>query len=412
MPTGVATRSQKNKDIKSKMDGNLNSSNSNTSYVAIVSGSDKEENAERELVTGLRDRLAAAEYRVQELEDQLTRQCDKVEFFKNKCSHQKDTIETLQNTIGHLTEQKSRNILVHAGIQTETDAKVVATQTEVSMMQEKIIDKICNSKTVNQITLGTSLCRRASTEDKEGVDYHAEGRKNKLNKGNKISEIDVLKVRKEDNAIQNIAHKSPRSARKILVLGDSHVRGSAVILNSSLCAHEHECIVQTICKPNALFRSVVADVHELVGDFGFEDYVIVEAGSNDILKGITFRTEIVSELLTKLAHTNVLFLSVPFASGRLVLNNLIADYNYNLYKILLSYGCINVGFIDVNKVLGNGFRNIDGFHMSKRGKRKMFDYIVRCLDLSSTCDESVKCFINTENLIQVNVIDDCASSNF
>lgn len=410
MPTGITTRSQKIKDVKNQKDGNLNSSSSNTSYIAIVSGNEREVNPEKELVTELRDRLAAATYRVQELEEQLSQQCNKAEFFKNKCSHQKDTIVTLQKTIGDLTERENRNILVHVGMQTETDTKVIATQTEVLSMQKKATGKVCNDKTVNLLTSDPLPNRKASTGEKERATHHEEDRKNKLMKGNKIGEKDVLKVRYGGTTIQNIPHKSSHSARKILVLGDSHVRDSAVILGSSL--GEHECIVQTICKPNALFRSVVADVDKLVEGFGFQDYVIIEAGSNDILKGVTFRTEIVSELISKLAHTNVLFLSVPFAGGRLVLNNLIADYNYNLYKVLLSYGCANVGFIDLNRILGSGFRNIDGFHMSKRGKKKIFNYIVRCLDLCNTYNESVKCFINTGNLIQVSVSDDCASSNF
>lgn len=112
------------------------------------------------------------------------------------------------------------------------------------------------------------------------------------------------------------------------------MRSSATLLKTYI--NDCHYAVETIYKPNAGFREVVGDIKNLVACTSDNHCVIIQAGSNDVLKGHRFDWDYISGVIHKLAHTNILFMSIPYWNGRPILNRLIYSYNCELYNVVRS----------------------------------------------------------------------------
>ncbi|KAK9702009.1 hypothetical protein QE152_g30241 [Popillia japonica] len=297
--TTISTRSQTAKTKKVQAE---TCSASNTSYVSIVSR-EREKNPEGALLVELRDKLATANYQVKELEEKIEQKDYKIEYLNNKCENQHKIIENLRRKINeHINDElmEDRALIVQPQGQSCNDHKHDDTGPECIFPAR-----------MQQIT---TPCRTDPMQKMEPTNSPKHECKNSELGGALIS--------------------------KVLVLGDSHVRGTSQILKSFLDADSS--MVQTFCKPNATFAGVTCDIDNLTVGYGLADYVIIQAGSNDVLGGCRFDADYVRETIAKLNHTNVLFLSVPFWNERSILNNLIFDYNCKVYNVLQSMG--NVQF--------------------------------------------------------------------
>ncbi|KAK9730428.1 hypothetical protein QE152_g15205 [Popillia japonica] len=181
---------------------------------------------------------------------------------------------------------------------------------------------------------------------------------------------------RQNNTLRSTFNRQHR--QKILILGDSHVRNTAKILQSTMDKDVYSA--QAICKPNATFKDIVNDIANLTRDFTEHDFVIIQAVSNDVLKReltvkndfmeyvfMELKRELVKNdfmeyVFMELAKTNVIFLSIPYWSGRSVLNNLIYDYNCRVYNIIQSFSMQNISFVETNRVLGGVCSMRDGLH--------------------------------------------------
>ncbi|PNF33016.1 hypothetical protein B7P43_G16371 [Cryptotermes secundus] len=110
------------------------------------------------------------------------------------------------------------------------------------------------------------------------------------------------KGRKKKDNIQNLRHK-------ILVVGDSHVRGMAAKLRDNLGDHYS---VQGLVKPGADLAAVLSSGVKETKDFSKKDVVIVWGGTNDVSRNETDKGLIeIRNFVIDNAHTNVLVVNLP-----------------------------------------------------------------------------------------------------
>ncbi|KAK9674753.1 hypothetical protein QE152_g40882, partial [Popillia japonica] len=91
----------------------------------------------------------------------------------------------------------------------------------------------------------------------------------------------------------NLINRPSKRKSKILILGDSHVRSMSSILQK-LTDNTFEIL--TITKSNALFQNVIENLSDLTKSFTMDDYVVLLAGANNILKNQDVSTSVISKL--------------------------------------------------------------------------------------------------------------------
>lgn len=102
----------------------------------------------------------------------------------------------------------------------------------------------------------------------------------------------------------------------------------------------------------------------------------------------------------------MVFLSVPFYSNRPVLNNLIYDYNYKLYRMIQKLQTPNIKLLAVNTFLDHHCKARDGFHLNKLGKLRTFGYISELVSRLTQQVETVSRHVNVSNLRYVTICND------
>lgn len=232
--------------------------------------------------------------------------------------------------------------------------------------------------------------------------------------------------------IENIAEIQPK--KKIVILGDSHGRNCSKVLIELLNCSKFE--IQTIFKPNAAYEYVVSDIENLTRDLSMQDFVIIMAGTNDIIRKRTVSNELIERTVNSLSHTNAIFVTVPFMNIKENLNDRIYFHNYRLYEYLRTIDRPNLNFLDVNEYISENEKHSDGIHLNRKGKVKLLahisEYIVECCDyfenkcerlLKINLDQSSKIevmnrnnghrqnFVNVDNFINVDIINSCFLGN-
>lgn len=163
---------------------------------------------------------------------------------------------------------------------------------------------------------------------------------------------------------------------RILIIGDSQSRQATVLLKDYV-RNNYE--IETIIKPGATFEAVIDNIKLLTKSFNQNDFVIVIAGTNNILKRLMLNGDAVFGLHTDLNHTNCLIVSVPYFKFN-VRRNVIRDvqlFNSVLYECVCSVNCKNFKFVDINSdvLLSDVARN--NVHLTKAEKRRLFYYIAK-----------------------------------
>ena len=159
---------------------------------------------------------------------------------------------------------------------------------------------------------------------------------------------------------------------RVLVLGDSHGRGSGAILRDCLGSGFS---VFTLCKPNAGLEEMLRDVDSFCADFGDRDYIIVMGGVNDLLRRRALSDAVFAKLKLLSTMCNLVCLSVPYWDGKNDLNRSIYSFNYKLYNLVNVLDGNSCFFVDSNIILDSSDKTNHGLHMNYKGKMKLFRYV-------------------------------------
>lgn len=171
---------------------------------------------------------------------------------------------------------------------------------------------------------------------------------------------DVVKT----SAVTHSADKYVPS--KVAVFSDSMCRGVGKLLSHSLDNTQ----VSSVIKPGALFSQVTESIGSQCDEFGPTDYVLIQAGTNDILPlqpNCAKRLVIPMSLILLTNRTNVVICSIPYRYDKH------AHLSTNIYETnnFLKYICAKFDFyyFDTNVFMSRSMYTEEGLHYNLRGKR-------------------------------------------
>ena len=81
------------------------------------------------------------------------------------------------------------------------------------------------------------------------------------------------------NSKSNQINSETRKTKKILLIGDSHVRGLGDLLRQRVPSNIQ---VETCCMPNAKFADITKNLEERTSSLKQEDVAFIMGGTNDI----------------------------------------------------------------------------------------------------------------------------------
>lgn len=194
--------------------------------------------------------------------------------------------------------------------------------------------------------------------------------------------------------------KQVDNKNKILILSDSQGRNSAALLNKLL---DYNYSVQSVCKPNAMFDDVVSDVDNLSKYFTRNDFVIILAGSNNVLKHKPISQETFEKLYCVSKRVNLIYTAIPYWKNNCDLNNSLFNFNKTIFNNLKLFNVEGRYFVETNEIIDiySDKYNRD-FHLNVSGKRKLFYYIAKLILNVNNANYSSS--INFNNLIHVTTV--------
>lgn len=194
--------------------------------------------------------------------------------------------------------------------------------------------------------------------------------------------------------------KQVDNKNKILILSDSQGRNSAALLNKLL---DYNYSVQSICKPNAMFDDVVSDVDNLSKYFTLNDFVIILAGSNNVLKHKPISQETFKKLYCVSKRVNLIYTAIPYWKNNCDLNNSLFDFNKTIFNNLKLFNAEGRYFVETNEIIDIYSDKYNrAFHLNASGKGKLFCYIAKLILNVNNANNSS--FINFDNLIHVTTV--------
>jgi hypothetical protein len=102
-----------------------------------------------------------------------------------------------------------------------------------------------------------------------------------------------------------------KKTRQIRIIGDSHLKGSAIKLKQHL---NSQFDVSSIVKPGAKTNQLLDAQQEELKSLGKKDFLIVSTGTNDIDNPTTNINNIIAPLINfidKFEHTNIVIVNIP-----------------------------------------------------------------------------------------------------
>uniref|UniRef100_A0A1Y1L3W7 Uncharacterized protein n=1 Tax=Photinus pyralis TaxID=7054 RepID=A0A1Y1L3W7_PHOPY len=174
--------------------------------------------------------------------------------------------------------------------------------------------------------------------------------------------------------------------RKILILADSHGRNLIDKFCRRLPSDMYS--VQCIFKANATFQQITCDLPALSLQFNKTDYVIIMAGTNNLLSRKYISDDCVEKTVAALSHTNCMIVAVPYAKdNNLYLNNLAYKTNYQ-FQFIANSNDDFVKFIDANHFLNSRHKTFNGLHLNDKGKCKLVWFICKYYILNPILKET------------------------
>jgi hypothetical protein len=182
--------------------------------------------------------------------------------------------------------------------------------------------------------------------------------------------VEESKMKMQDSKMKDIKGLK----HKILIIGDSHVRGIAGLMATSLDDRFEVC---GFIKPGSGTVSLSGTMKKEVDKLTKNDFVVISSGSNDINKNdprSAFRY--IVDYMENVRHTNVILIGVPprfdaDASDDPYLNNITKHFNSKLRKLTKFF---NVTMSEM--VLDRLFHTRQGLHLNVLGKEIVANQLV------------------------------------
>ena len=208
----------------------------------------------------------------------------------------------------------------------------------------------------NQLTnMGLSLTSRL-----DRVEYLLEGVQNVCPNPNSIplqivnksiEETSVSAERKDDKVSKSrdpveLHHRKMKNPRKVLIVGDAQCRGAAELLNDY---NKVNFRIETLLKPNAVLEAVVGGLAQLTRDFCKDDFMVVFAGTHDVLRGNDLDVGLIRDLKTSLDHTNVCVVTVPKLNIKPTYNMYVDKFNSKLREVISTINSVDFFLFDISK---------------------------------------------------------------
>ena len=362
------TRLSKNKQIESaltknkKLGNNLKLANNlNNSYVTIVAEDDPEPNTDTldSIIADLRSKLADAQQDLFKKEDQVRELTDNLEIFRRRIRLQQDTITELEDANAALSQQME----VIKEYSTRTSVELGGL--ELADGGEELVDEEDLTRTTEA---DGGCCKQHLTDDDALVASTARG------------DIDIIEdvpgvgapLCRSEKCLPRVpkvtSDHPPRRRPRVLLLSDDQGRFMATKM-CGVFGNSHG--VQSIFKPNATIVDVLADAPSLTKDFDKKDYVILMAGTNNIIRRQTINHTYFSRILNAMKHTNMIVLTVPYQTIDTNVNHRIFKFNSSLYNYCMKYqtrASDGVFYYDVNYFLQRNLARSINFQLSHREK--------------------------------------------
>jgi hypothetical protein len=163
---------------------------------------------------------------------------------------------------------------------------------------------------------------------------------------------------------------------KVLLIGDSHLRGCAVNMEVFLNARFEVC---GFIKPGAVSKIVMESAKRDTEKLTMDDLLIMCSGANDI--GRSGYREVfnnVISFLNSVTHTNIVVLSIPYRYDIKYpyINNEIRSFNRKLLKFTKVFPHVSVLEIDNNRLLFTKH----GLHLNGLGEELLSNQLALHID--------------------------------
>jgi hypothetical protein len=202
------------------------------------------------------------------------------------------------------------------------------------------------------------------------------------------NKFELLSNLKEDSDPPSRANQvKPRSIQvknlsvakhNVLIIGDSHARGSAPRLQHNL---GKDYVVSSFVKPGAQMKGISTTTNEERKSLKSEDVLVIWGGSNNISKN-SMREAIsnVSELVKESKDANIVLINAPHRHDLIpesCVNKEVWKYNTLMRKVAKLY--TNVKFMEADPDRSHFTRH--GMHMNLKGKDFLSHQLAKQIDL-------------------------------
>jgi hypothetical protein len=171
----------------------------------------------------------------------------------------------------------------------------------------------------------------------------------------------------------NKAKYSKYSKHKVLVMGDSHLRGCSARMTASLDTRFDVC---GVVKPELNTESLMEKAKGEVGKFTMNDFLIICSGMNDMERNHSINAfNNITNFIKIVNHTSIILISVPYrhdVTNYLHVNSKIKTFNCKLPKLAKIFSHVNIIEPVNNRLLFT--RN--GLHLDESGKELLSNQLV------------------------------------
>jgi len=182
-------------------------------------------------------------------------------------------------------------------------------------------------------------------------------------------------IRKINNQLHTPSQRSAKFIHKVEIIGDSHLKGSAVKINQYL---NTKFKVWSLTNPGASTNQLVCSQENDLKCVGKSDVIVINGGANDIDKFNVKDNGILISMvhfIQKYSNTNIVIANIPHRHDLMKLdktNLCIQAYNSKLKNILKIFKHVSLVEMSTN------WRHFTkhGFHLNSHGKEWLAKQIV------------------------------------
>jgi hypothetical protein len=164
-----------------------------------------------------------------------------------------------------------------------------------------------------------------------------------------------------------------RLRHKILIIGDSHVRGLAGNINSRLSETFN---VMGSIKPNADIEGITSSLHTSEEYFTKKDVIIFYGGTKDISKNESRKGfHSLKAFIQRTDNTNVILLRAPLRydlSPESCVNIEVKRFNKRLQNLANNFDHVNLLNVSTERI----HHTKHGLHLNNKGKDRISHYLV------------------------------------